>query len=448
MIHFNTLGQHVVVLNSVQASVELLEKRGAKYSDRPSFALFEVMGWKNTLTFLPWGAAFRMHRRLLHTSFTKTQCVQYQTLQMAETHRAIKSIFSDPSNWDLALRRFTSAVVLRIGFGVKIRSNDDPYIQIATDASYALGRTGVPGGTPLDFFPLLRFFPSWLARSKSLKFARDWNWAIRRIHDVPFVAAQRAMAEGTAQPSFIRHQLEHRAVRVERGESVEMTLEDIKGAAGAIFAAGQGTTWSTVVVFILSMLLHPEIQRRAQAEIDAVIGSTRLPEFSDRPSLPYLEYVLQETLRWGPVSPMGVPHKSMEDDVYNGMFIPKGSLVYANARAMCYDEKIYKDPDTFNPMRFAPVSEGGNDEPLPIGPFGFGRRICPGRHLADTTLWFMLTTMLATMSIDKSTGLDGEEITPRVAFSPGITSHPEPFTCVLRPRSQLAKELISNTVWS
>lgn len=446
VLYFNTLGQHVVVLNSVQAAVDLLDKRGANYSDRPRFTLFEVMGWRNTLTFLRWGPRFQMHRKLIQSSFTKPRIVQYQDLQMTETYRIIKSIMSNPGNWELLLRRYVTAIVLGIGFGVPVKSDDDPYIQIATDASYALGHGGAPAGTPVDFFPPLRYFPNWLARSKSLKFARDWNWAIRKIHDVPFAAAQKEMAEGIAQPSFIYTQLEERAAKFEKGEPCEMTLEDIQGAAGAVFAAGQDTTWSTAVVFVLNMILHPEIQKRAQAEIDAVVGPSRLPTFHDRSSLPYMDYIVHETLRWAPVSPMGVPHKSIEDDIYNGMFIPKGSVVYANARAMCHDENLYKDPDAFNPMRFAPVSEGGNGEPLPLGQFGFGRRICPGRHLADTTLWIMMTTMLATMCIGKAIGPDGKEIMPVIAFTPGLTSHPESFPCVLRPRSRSAEELVSNTV--
>lgn len=95
----------------------------------------------------------------------------------------------------------------------------------------------------------------------------------------------------------------------------------------ASLTAGQDTTWSTLVVFILNMVLHPEVQQRAQAEIDEVVGD-RLPEFTDRDSLPYIDWIIQEVLRWGPVSPIGVPHRSLEDDTYKGWFIPKGEELY------------------------------------------------------------------------------------------------------------------------
>lgn len=151
-------------------------------------------------------------------------------------------------------------------------------------------------------------------------------------------------------------------------------MNDIKGAAGAIFIAGANTTWSTIIICILNLIMNPEVLKKAQAEIDAVVGLNRLPDFEDRSNLRYTDYIVEEAFRWAPLSPVGVPHRSLEDDVYNGMFIPKGSIIYANARAMCYDETRYKNPSQFNPERFMPKEEGGAGEPFSLGPFGFGRR--------------------------------------------------------------------------
>lgn len=221
-----------------------------------------------------------------------------------------------------------------------------------------------------------------------------------------------------------------------------MTLADIKGAAGAVYAAGQDTTWSTLVVFILNMVLHPEIQLLAQQQLDEVVGTDRLPEFGDRESLPIVDWIVQETLRWGPVSPIGVPHKSIEADTYKGYFIPAGSFVYANAQAMTHDPEVYENPDEFDPLRYQPKAEGGRGEPFPIGGFGFGRRICPGRHLAEASVWIVIATMLHTLTIKKAVGPDGKEITPTVTLTPGLTSHPEHFDCVFAPRSKQHEGLV------
>jgi cytochrome P450 len=79
----------------------------------------------------------------------------------------------------------------------------------------------------------------------------------------------------------------------------------------------------------LAMVLHPEIMQKAQQELDDVLGN-RLPDFSDRSSLPYIDAILREVLRWQPVTPGGFPHMLSADDVYNGMFMPKGSVVVGN----------------------------------------------------------------------------------------------------------------------
>jgi cytochrome P450 len=122
------------------------------------------------------------------------------------------------------------------------------------------------------------------------------------------------------------------------------------------------------------MVLHPDIQEKAQALLDAVVGDDRLPSFDDRPHLRYIDYIVQETYRWSPLAPMGIPHKSIRDDVYNGMFIPKGTILFANSRAMTRDERLYRDPNAFDPERYTPIDEGGRGEPYPLGQFGFGRR--------------------------------------------------------------------------
>lgn len=78
------------------------------------------------------------------------------------------------------------------------------------------------------------------------------------------------------------------------------------------------------------MTLYPEVQRKAQEEIDRVLGPCQLPKVADRSRLPYIEAVVKEVLRWHPVAPMGIPHMASEDDTYNEYFIPKGSLIMAN----------------------------------------------------------------------------------------------------------------------
>ena len=78
------------------------------------------------------------------------------------------------------------------------------------------------------------------------------------------------------------------------------------------------------------MAKYPDIQRKAQAELDAVVGPRRLPHFTDRASLPSINAIVKECFRWQSVVPLGVPHRVSEDEEYNGYLIPKGSILIAN----------------------------------------------------------------------------------------------------------------------
>lgn len=137
------------------------------------------------------------------------------------------------------------------------------------------------------------------------------KWLVSILQQLRWNLTEISQAEGTAKSSFLTTQLE---ANDRDGPEASVTLEDIKGAAGVMYCAGADTvsgnssmilpypdfskTWSSLSIFFLAMILNPEHQARAQKEIDAVIGPDRLPEFEDRASLPYLECLLQETLRY------------------------------------------------------------------------------------------------------------------------------------------------------
>jgi cytochrome P450 len=104
----------------------------------------------------------------------------------------------------------------------------------------------------------------------------------------------------------------------------------IKEVAATGYAAGADTTVSALGTFFYAMAMCPDVQKKAQQEIDRIIGSDRLVTYDDRDSLPYVEAVYREVLRWRPVAPLGVARSTLEEDVYNGYYIPKGATVLIN----------------------------------------------------------------------------------------------------------------------
>ncbi|KAL4253122.1 hypothetical protein AB1N83_012925, partial [Pleurotus pulmonarius] len=433
VIHLRVLGRDIIVLNSVQAATDLFDKRGGLYSDRPNFVIYLAMGWDPDLAFLSYGPRFRKHRKLLQSYFTQPAGVKFQPIQQQNALILARGFVENKRTYSQLIGRFSTAIVMSIAYGHQIDSDDDEYLLIAQESGYSLTNGGPPGGTMVDFFPILRHFPSWFPGTYYYKFARERRWSIDDLYNRPYEHVKEQEAQGTAHPSFLLKQLETTAGRTLTDEEIG----DIKGSAAVIFGAGAETTWTSLETFLLAILHYPEVQKKGQEEIDRVVGSDRLPTFDDYNTLPYVGCVTQEILRWHPTVPIGLPHRSTEDDIYRGMFIPKGSVVFANALGMALDETIYTEATKFNPDRFLPKSEGGNEEPYLGAAFGFGRRICPGRHLATASIWIAVATLFATVDITKAKDENGTEILPEIRFQTGLTSRPKQFPCTIRPSRRL-----------
>ncbi|KAL2146556.1 hypothetical protein VTI28DRAFT_3447 [Corynascus sepedonium] len=442
VLFFQTFGTKWVVLNSLKAATELLEKRGARYADRPRFVMFEEMGWSPTLTWLRWGPKYQLHRRVLQPPFTKSKVSHYTALQRREALACCKAMIDNPKDWLRAVRRFSVAIVLKIAYGLEVEGLHSPWIQMAQDTANAVGKSGAPASSIIDRFPPTRYLPDWLPFMERLRYARTWRPAIESLTRVPFEESLKTMASKSDNDSFVHAQMRIRNTNyINKGPS-DFDLDDIKGAAATIVIAGNDTTMATLMLFVLYLMQNPEAQRRAQGEIDRVVGHGRLPGWEDVPKLEYTNLILQETYRMNPLSPLGIPHASVADDIYNGMFIPKGTVVYPNVWAMNHDESVYADPFRFWPERYLSKEQGGNDEPFPVGNFGFGRRICIGRHLAENSLLIVLATMLATLDIDWPLAKDGKP-TP---FEPEWSFRGQaivlPFESSIRSRGARSKTLL------
>lgn len=195
------------------------------------------------------------------------------------------------------------------------------------------------------------------------------------------------------------------------------------------------------------MLVHPEVQKRAQQELDDVLAMDRLPTFADRSKVPFVDCIVWECLRWNPVLPMGLARLVSSDDEYNGYFIPNGTSILPNVWAILHDPDVYPDPLIFSPERFSDQkrnSELGINK-LPWPAFGFGRRMCPGRWLAYESVWFSIACILSVYSIERGIDENGLEIVPEVVYTSSMISRPKPFKCRFIPRSERAVQLIEGT---
>ncbi|KAG6875167.1 hypothetical protein C0993_010537, partial [Termitomyces sp. T159_Od127] len=196
VMYLEMFGKPIIVLNSVEAAIDLLEKRSANYSDRPDFTIYDLMGWKEALTFARYGKSFQKYQR------------------------------------------FSTSIIMQVAYGHRITSDEDPYIDLTKEASYALGIAGPPGNTPIDFFPILQYLPSWFSGTYYAGFARAQNGTIKRLFDYPFDKVKAEMAAGTAKHSFVYDTLESIG---HNGLEDADELLDIKGTAATMYCAGAET---------------------------------------------------------------------------------------------------------------------------------------------------------------------------------------------------------------
>ncbi|KAJ2935732.1 hypothetical protein H1R20_g1362, partial [Candolleomyces eurysporus] len=200
----------------------------------------------------------------------------------------------------------------------------------------------------------------------------------RRLVRVPFEDAKDKLAKGqrSVHPSVA-------AALIDRlpgeGESNRAEMETVaRNVCAMAYLAGAGTTVASALGLILVLANHLEVQMKAQAEIDSVIGSDRLPLISDRQSLPYVHAIVKEVSRWHTVAPLSTPRVNAKDDEYDGYFIPKGTLVFPNSWAILHDPRVFDKPFDFIPERYLTddgkinMSESVSDADMAA--FGHGRR--------------------------------------------------------------------------
>ncbi|KAK7892475.1 hypothetical protein LTR67_007572 [Exophiala xenobiotica] len=428
------MGQTIVILNDAQSAIELLDKRSAIYSSRPRLVFgFEMCGWRNLLAGQPYGERFRAYRKHAHSLMGGSHLLdKFGQVQEQEVGRFLLRVLQKPQDFVDHLRIEAGAIILKIAYGYTIDAHrPDPLVVLADEALDQFSQATVPGRWLVDILPALQHMPDWFPGAKFKRTAKEWNRTLQAVVEAPYKFVEDQITNGTAPDSFLGDFLKHEKLSAEQRVEAKYT-------AASLYTGGADTTVASLSIFCLAMILHPEVQKKAQEEIGRVIGEQRLPTFSDRTNLPYIEAIIKETYRWHPIGPMGVPHASIQDDEYNGYLIPKGSILMPNAWLFTHDPETYQDPMRFNPDRFLQTKEHAAEQDPTKYIFGFGRRICPGRVLADQSIYLTIAQMLAVFSFSKPDGAG--DVGPK--FTAGIISHPEPFQAKIRVRDSKRERLI------
>ncbi|PPQ90225.1 LOW QUALITY PROTEIN: hypothetical protein CVT25_012934 [Psilocybe cyanescens] len=463
ILHAEALGNHVLILNNREDAIALLEQHAKLYSDRPQMPIFELMGWEFNVELLPYGDEWRQHRRVCQQHFNPQTARKYEALQMDKVRGFLQALIETPEQFDAHNKVLSISLTMNMMYGYDIKSIDDRVIEVAEAGNVIGSRLMAPGGSLINIFPLLRHIPPWVPGATSHKEAQEVKSLTEEMMRIPTEFVKKSLADGTAVSSLVTdfYEKKYSVGASEKEEDI------IKNIAYTVYGAASDTTISASGTFFCQMALNPHIQKRAQEELDRVVGSKRLPTLDDRKSLPYLEAIYRELLRFKPPLPLSVPHSlAAEDHHYKGYFIPKA----VSERAMTHDEEAYPDPFAFKPERFIDEKGKLNDDDRVLA-YGFGRRICVGKSIASSSLhlkipspsvkvvrnlnrrymqlWLQIASVLACFTIEKSRDKDGKEIEIDTTYEESgllmmaaTTRRKRQFECSFIPRSPAVKKLI------
>lgn len=434
------LGRTMVILHGREAIRQLLDKSSSKTSGRPTMEFASMCGSGEFLGLRRFDDAARRHRKLIHTEFgTPTLVRQYSHVLEAETAHLLLRTLEAPHLVQQHFGTLAAAIILKIGYGYSVEpKGSDPMVRLVQRMMANVSESVVPMKWPVDIMPFLKHYPEWLPGGSFHKTAALWKKFNEAVCDIPYDFVRQRMRDGTGESCFVA---KHVDKELGRGPELDAETEEaVKLAAANIYAGGSDTTVSSLSSFTLAMVKFPDVQRRAQEEIDGLTRGERLPRIEDREALPYVDALAQEVLRWFPVIPGGVPHTVDEDTTFEGYSIPKGTILLPAIWWLLHDPQVYAEPDRFDPSRFL----SPRNEPDPkLAAFGFGRRICPGRWMADASVFLGVAQILATFHIDKALDDDGRPMEPKVeGYSEGGIDRPVDFPYRITPRGPKHVDLI------
>ncbi|PPQ78646.1 hypothetical protein CVT25_010541 [Psilocybe cyanescens] len=413
IMHLNAFGQGgIVLLNSHAAAVDLLDRRGGDYKYRPRFiAVNEFLTRGLFLTSTTDDELWRKMRRVGHECMNKTAVHRYYDIQQREALIFTENLLRDSTNWYQEVHRATISGVLSALYDIPpTLSWDDPLITKLNEFDKIVLYAGYPGSYLVEYLTWMRYLPAAIApwKRKANEIFNDYSALFMRL----FRDVETKLEAGDAMPGLVGHSIRQRE---------RLGLSDLEASwIPAAFSNGGLATAESQLWIFPAMLCFPEAQRKCQEELDAVVGRSRTPTLSDKENLPYMRATVRELLRWRAIAPIGVPRVN----------------------------KKGPDVDDFNPDRF--IDENGKLLPAIADTkdghltYGFGPRLCPGRHYANDTMFITIAQLLWAATISPATDeKTGKPIIPDPMDTIGVTIRPRPFPCVIKPRFPEAAEMVS-----
>ncbi|KAG8771684.1 hypothetical protein FRC15_003263 [Serendipita sp. 397] len=276
----------------------------------------------------------------------------------------------------------------------------------------------------INILPISRYIPTWFPGLKWPGVAKHGTEIVLKLRNWAYDIVKDEYEQGTADPCVISKYISDDSI----------SNDSLRDGTALMYFGGVDTTGTALMSFFANLLLHPEVQKKVHQELDTVLQPGHLPTMADLSSMSYLRATWNEALRVSPPVPGALPHVNSTDDIWNGYFIPKGTIVVANVGDLLRDPRRWgEDAHEFKPERFLPeFNPDANELPnVESIVFGFGRRICPGRHLAERNGMMFAAAVLSAYEVLPPVG----EVPPeKIEYTPTQVRAPANLRCRFVPR--------------
>ncbi|KAL2895048.1 Cytochrome P450 81E8 [Bienertia sinuspersici] len=380
----------ILLISSPSAVEECLVKNDTIFADRPDTLVGRLLHYNNTsIAFSPYNNHFRTLKKLMTQEvFSSTKIPLFSGIRQDECRFLVRDLWQEATsddekptrvNMNQGFNDFALNVMTRMTAG---KSQAKQFSDIIREGS-VLSAADNPG----DFLPMLRFMFSGLEKKMVAWMDKTDNFYQRLLDE------RKSMAYKDGNKAIIDV-----LISAQQHDPLFFTNEVIKGMVMVLILAGADTTAATIEWAMSLLLNHPEALKKAQQEVDEVVGHDRIMNEEDVSKLPYLHNIVNETLRMYPPTPVLLPHEASEDTTVCGYHVPQGTMLMVSLWTIHRDPKIWSDPEKFVPERF----EDKEGESLyKLLPFGLGRRACPGYAMGKRAVCLVLGSILQCFDVER-----------------------------------------------
>ncbi|KAL7935119.1 cytochrome P450 [Trichoderma chlorosporum] len=429
--------QPTLVISSLKDADELLGKNGALTANRPKKNIFFQHAMPHYIGAAQIGDELRFFRRIYSDLLGLSQSQSVKKYQDYESTLVLNALLENPDAIESHLNRAAISVIFSAVYGVRASRLSHPILVEQFAIWKGILEKTQPGSLLIDYFPFLEKLPlrlqPWLKLADSLA-ARQYT-----VH-MAFLKMLRKQTEAGLQPvCFGADMLQHQK---ELGFDDEMAIGIL---SGMILLGGESSS-DMMYSFIKIMAMNPRVQKKAQEELDRVVGPSRLPTWEDQQNLPYIRAVIKELHRYSPVLTFAAAHASTEEITYKGCTIPNSTLILPSTDNLHHDAARYENADEFQPERFLDdeldaASSANHPDYLKRDHinYGFGRRLCQGIYVAENSLFIQASRYLWAFNITPRAG----EPPLRIAdINNTLNRRPKSFKVDIIPRSDAVLQVV------